>query len=584
MSNQFDYDRSTYQVLGTADSNTMLHLTDNGKGQLCLNGEVLDGSSIDYNTGYFTIPKSLLKANIAHAPTIIAQIEAGADEVKTKDYGNIQEIAGEVAIDGAGKYATISTDATEEISVSSTAAGVRFNVLKGFTKPCIAMLTAWCFVINNKTGTTDIIWEKNGNLFRVSAPNEYIGSLNPYTGDVELWDTAFKISSLKIVHGCVFTAPVELEEFSSVTTAAPLKPQSLIIHAETGENLALVGNSDENGNITGDFTGSVNYKTGEFSIKSLNNQQLNPQTLRYNFVAQTNIPVDSSIIGIDATRLPSDGKVPIFRIGDVIVIGRRMSEEINATAGGEVQLAEQNLDRICVVDANGDFLKADEFETDLTAGKITFKEHLNLSDYALPLTAKYAQEENNKVAKVDIGGKITLSFPLRRDYPADNTYVSSALLHGDLLASVSHVFEQKTWNNQWLDERIGDAILPKLNVSQFPIVLANNGAITQRWLMRFTSATAFELYGEQVGFVAKGDIYNDLTPINGVTGIPYFTIKKEAFGAGWASGHCVRFNTHGTQFPVWICRVITPIADDNNQREDGFMMCLLGNTTVVDDE
>lgn len=573
------YNANAYQVLGTVDHNTLMHLTDDGNGHLVLNGEVLDGSSIDYNTGYFTIPKNLLKANIAFAPTAVAQIEAGADEINTKDYANIQEIAGEVTVEGNGKFYALDGEETENISLSVTSAHYSFNVLKGVAKPCLAMLSAWWF----KSGSNNY-WEQDGVIFKDLSSRKAVGSLNPYTGDVEIWDEAFNLSNLTIVHGCVFTAPVELEEFSSVTVAAPLKPQSLIIHAETGEKIALVGNSDENGNITGDFTGSVNYKTGEFTIKSLNNQQLNPQTLRYNCVTQTNIPVDSSIIGIDATRLPSDGKVPIFRIGDMIVIGRRMSEEINATAGGEVQLEEQNLDRVCVVDANGVFLKADEFETDLTAGKITFKEHLNLSDYALPLTAKYAQEENNKVAKVDVNGKITLSFPLRRDYPADNTYVSSALLHGDLLASVSHVFEQKTWNNTWADERVGDAILPKLNVSQFPIVLANNGAITERWLMRFTSATAFELYGEQVGFVAKGDIYSDLTPINGVTGIPYFTIKKEAFGAGWASGHCVRFNTHGTQFPVWICRVITPSADDNNQQEDGFMMCLLGNTTVVDDE
>jgi len=52
--------------------------------------------------------------------------------------------------------------------------------------------------------------------------------------------------------------------------------------------------------------------------------------------------------------------------------------------------------------------------------------------------------------------------------------------------------------------------------------------------------------GESVGVVvASHPIANDLAPINPNTGTPYFTMKKEGWGSGWAAGNLVRLNTVG---------------------------------------
>ena len=121
--------------------------------------------------------------------------------------------------------------------------------------------------------------------------------------------------------------------------------------------------------------------------------------------------------------------------------------------------------------------------------------------------------------------------------------------------------------------------MARTNVKDYPIKLASNGAITERWLIKFITATQFELYGERLGLVAKSDTLTDLAPTNPATGKPYFTLKAAAFGGGWSVQNCIRFNTYGTPLPVWILRSVQPSPDKQNGR-DGFTACLRGNTVA----
>ncbi|WP_410925238.1 hypothetical protein, partial [Pseudomonas aeruginosa] len=44
-------------------------------------------------------------------------------------------------------------------------------------------------------------------------------------------------------------------------------------------------------------------------------------SLRYSAVAYSYLPLDAALLGIDPVRLPSDGRVPIFRPGGFAVVG-----------------------------------------------------------------------------------------------------------------------------------------------------------------------------------------------------------------------------------------------------------------------
>lgn len=308
--------------------------------------------------------------------------------------------------------------------------------------------------------------------------------------------------------------------------------------------------------------------------------------IRWQGVALSYLPVSSAVVKIDTVRLPQDGRVPIFRKGDTILISNTIEQNLGSafTANQTIQLERGDLDRICLQDSNGKAVLADLWQYDLQAGSITFAQSLDLSDYQLPLIAKHTQEEKNLVTDVDIDGTLTLRFATKRAYPVENTYVSSVLIYqnGNLQVNSSVPFTQRNWNNVWQDTPIGEQLLNKLNVKDYPIVLTDDGAIDERWLIKWTSSSQFELYGEQVGFVLKTDTLQDLSPINPATKKPYFTIPKQAFGADapWSAGDVIRFNTTGTLMPVWVLCAVQPIANPLNE-EDGFTVCLFGDTTEI---
>lgn len=86
--------------------------------------------------------------------------------------------------------------------------------------------------------------------------------------------------------------------------------------------------------------------------------------------------------------------------------------------------------------------------------------------------------------------------------------------------------------------------------------MTNRGAITESWLVQFTNTTSFQVIGQHVGLIATGNTAEDCAPINPATGAPYFTIPALGWGGGWSTGNCLRFDTQGAMFPIWIVRTI----------------------------
>ena len=171
------------------------------------------------------------------------------------------------------------------------------------------------------------------------------------------------------------------------------------------------------------------------------------------------------------------------------------------------------------------------------------------------MTVQHRIEDMGVVREASINGEITFTRPLTHNYPS-GSFVSSALIAGDLFARVPLIFDQQTWNGTWTDTVQGTPATATFNNTTYPITVTNRGAITERWIVRFTGTTSFEVIGENVGVIAVGNTSTNCAPLNPNTNVPYFTIPALGWGSGWATGNVVRFNTIGAMFPVWVVRTV----------------------------
>ena len=439
-----------------------------------------------------------------------------------------------------------------------------------------------------------------------------VGSINYETGIATVEQAPAGAVSLQALAGTVSANPVDTAVWR--IPASPIRPASLQITATPLSGGQLNVRADNGGKISGgNVEGTVDYETGVVRVRfgkwvvAAGNEskywynpdavrddgkiwqpaQVYADTILYNSVSYTYLPLDTSAIGIDAVRLPADGRVPIFRRGDMIVIGHRLSDDLGSahSAGQTVRLSRDHIDSLCLRDAKNQAIEAKWYDYDLDAGTLTWATPLDLSAYTMPIAAHHAREEENRVIVADIDGTLQLQFPTGRDYPKEDTYISSALIGGDLEVRHSPPWSQKLFDNVWSDDPRGDAITAKLNLKDYPLVLTDDGATTDRWAIVWRDGTQFDLYSEALGFVGRYDALQDLAPINAATGKPYFVLKKGAFGINngaspWAAGNAIRLNTWGTHLGVWILRAVQPSAQKQTET-DGFVICLRGNTVEV---
>lgn len=277
-------------------------------------------------------------------------------------------------------------------------------------------------------------------------------------------------------------------------------------------------------------------------------------SLRYNAVAFNYMPLDASLLGIDPVRLPSDGRVPIFRPGGLAVVGNtKYTAAFNATNGQTVALGRTGLSRVRVLDANDATINTG-YTADLAAGTVTFS---SVAGYAQPIYIEHRVENMVQVRDAQINGDISFNPALSHDFASGESYISSAVPAGDLRARVSRMFDQQTWDGiTFSDSLSGSAALATYNDALSPVIVTNAGAETERWVLRFTSTTAFQIIGENVGVIGTGSTSTDTAPINPVTGEPYWTLPALGWGAGWAIGNIVRLDTVGARFPFWCVRTV----------------------------
>jgi len=452
-------------------------------------------------------------------------------------------------------------------------------------------------------------WGDNGQgTLREYTANGWLtrGTINYLSGEVALNSWTAGTSNTLTRASCVTTVGESIaSEYVFRTGAAPLRPGSLSIQyaSPSGGTQSVTAAID--GTLTSDgVSGSVDFETGlvrvhfgtvvpaagnegepwfDASNIDANGNIFMPEpvassTVRYSAVAYSYLPLDADLLGIDPVRLPSDGRVPIFRPGGFAVVGHTGRITTSVSNGMTVDCSRVRLSRIRVIDANGVVINTG-YVTDLEAGTVTFND---VTGYNQPVTIEHRIEDMAVVRDVQINGEISFTRAITHDYPlADvgdpksGSFVASALIAGDLFARVNLVFDQSSWNGTWSDDLSGTAATATFNNTQYPIQVTNRGALAERWIVRFTNSTSFEVIGENVGVIATGNTSTDCAPLNPSTGVPYFSLPALGWGTGWATGNILRFNTIGAQFPVWVARTVQQ--GPETVTDDDFTLLLRGD-------
>jgi hypothetical protein len=489
--------------------------------------------------------------------------------------------------------ASMPIDESGWAKVRFRAAGTSNAVNEGFTAGALAIDLTPSFAENIVPGSINFTlggktyFDRLGSLYYdlnpVTGAATLAGNINYANGaaSITAWvPAASNVVGLRSLLTTLDGTPVD--EVTFRVPASPVRPSSLQLLATRLSGGTINVNANNNGEITGtDVVGTIDYETGVVRVRfgswvvAAGNEGKSwydpdavitidgvakifkpvpvfADTIKYNAVAYSYLPLDADIIGLDPVRLPQDGRVPIFRAGDFAVIGHTATVgPLTATSGQVVDCGRERLSRVRVLDGNGDVVTTD-YTVDLEAGTVTFGVVTGLVQ---PLTVEHRIEDMAQVSDVQISGRLAFTRQITHDYPV-GSHVSSALVSGDLRAYVSNLFDQATWNGTFLDAISGSAATATYNDVLAPIVVTNAGAITERWAIQFTNATSFNVIGEHVGVIATGTTGSNIAPINPATGKPYFTLAAIGWGSGWATGNVLRFNTTGALFPVWVVRTI----------------------------
>ncbi len=561
---------------------------DDGQGAVTLNGVQI--GSVDYAQGVVTwLPDVTIKipspdyaahelgtswmyrlalSGIAYidAPSLYPNDETGYVKLSYNAHGSTSAQQEVIAFEPALKL--IEGVSAAVVPNSVTLAYLTANLIGGVWS-LTSMLGVWA---DNGAG---VLRQRN------AAGDGWItrGSLDYLTGTVALtsWEPGAENKIMRL--GTVTTTGEPIQsEYVFRTAAAPVRPGSLSVQfARAGGGVQTVtfpasGILSAPG-VLGEFdaqTGLCKLRFGEMVTAAGNEGEpwyfadyvdaqgkiFRPEpvavsTVRYTAVAFSYLPLDAALLGIDPVRLPTDGRVPIFRPGGFAVVGHTGKITATVSNGQTIDCARVRLSRVRIVGADGVVIHTG-YTANLEAGTVGI---VDATGWVQPVTIEHRIEDMAVVRDVQITGDLTFTRPLTHDYPL-GSYVSSALVGGDLFARVSHLFDQQTWGNKWQDTPDGATANATYNATQYPVEVTNAGALTERWAIRFTNTTSFEVFGEHVGVIATGNTSTDLAPLNPATNAPYFTLRALGWGGGWAAGNVLRLNTVGAEMPVWTVRTV----------------------------
>jgi len=490
-----------------------------------------------------------------------------------------------------------SAGSAKTFNTSFTSSPIRVDLTNSITSRLVP--GALLFSAGGKT-----YLDRNGSLysdFVTSTGSATVaGTVDYENGTVSLTNWTDGAALALSVLACLTTyGNYTTDEAFFRTAGSPIRPGSFYVQATTENGVLLTATSNDSGVIAGSkVSGAVDQETGvarvtfgemvaaagqetEYWYDAANvvggqifkPEFIVPSTLTYNAVVLANLPLNADILGLDPVRLPADGRVPIYRPADVVVIHHTGSFALPDPVVAEAvyNVGRSNLSELWLVDQAGAKADPANYIYNLLAGTVTMAAALSLPGLVQPLIAKHRVEDLALLSDVQINGQLTLSAPLSRAYGTDS-FVSSAVLFGDMNARVENVHDLgafSAWSNT-----PGSGATAQFNDIDYPIEILNNGGLSERWRINFTSTSAFQVIGENLGVITTGTTAADCAPANALTGNPYFVIRAAGWGAGWSAGNQLRFNTIGAAAPIWIARTVLPGA---TLEGDSFSMQMRGD-------
>ncbi len=505
-----------------------------------------------------------------------------------------------------------SNSDTETLTVTATTV----DVTKGYTEAIVPgslrfTLGVWTYV------------DRAGSLYYNVDPATGSGTLGgtiDYASGratLSVWPTAVVPNPALHTLLTRLNTPITDETVFRVAVA-PVRPGSFSIRATPVESGgAAISITDDGGAVyaAGEADGVINYETGVVQVRWgewVNDGDLTPEekeeiwytaeavverngvdqifrprpvyadTITYNAVGYSYLPLSAELLGLDPVRLPSDGRVPVLQVGDMALVQHHTVHTVSTPpAGGTVDTELTGVARARVYDSLGAAVPPSRYSLDQSTGIVTWANPLDLSGYTGPYTVEATIEDAALITATDISGQLTLNRVLTHAYP-EGALVSSAYVFGDLFAQASTPFAQQAWTSVWSDARIGSPLLAQYNSLLYPIQLNNASSWRERWALLFTSATSFRVIGETLGDITDQlggdgfhDIDHDLAPVNPITSTPYFTLSWQGWGSGWVAGNVLRFNLlPPANFPLWIAQTVQPSAPTEGQ--DQFRLLLRG--------
>ncbi|MGE6283775.1 curculin (mannose-binding) lectin protein [Aeromonas media] len=603
---KFDVDDQQL-VIETRDP--IITLRDDGQGQLIdASGNVL--GAIDYSAGtlHFMPDGSAPLPKPTYAWVTVGTRWEGNNQIAVQRWtmtGIQYHNTAYTFPDGEGGWVDVTyrnNNSAQAQNATLTAQALRIDVTPGFAEAILE--GSMRFTLGGSTYV-----DRQGLLYRNPDPETgagiQAGTIDYSNGLAVLADWAAGQAAQPALQSLATSFSAQsVDAVTFRTPGAPVAPGSLYLAANTASGRRIEATADGDGYFTTtDMDGRVNYQTGVVWVRfgrkvTAAGNEAQPwydaeavgedgkiwrplsvvaDTIRFNCVVFSYLPLDADIIGLDPVRLPSDGRVPFIRTGNIVVVHstRKSAFPLGVSAGQQLNTGRERLAHAHVEDKDGKQLAQALYSVNLDSGMVTLSNPLDLTGYAEPLYVVHRIEDMSLVSDVEISGRLQLARPLSHAYDAADTLVSSALIIGDLWARYTGLFDQKSWTNVWSDYLIGDQSTAQYNDTDYPIQVTNRATLQERWAIIFNSSTNFVLVGEHVGQIAVGDVNTDLAPINPNNGQPYFRLDHRGWGAGWSSGNVLRFTTQAAAYPLWVIRTI--LQSVAAQETDKFELQLRGN-------
>lgn len=580
-------------VFNNPNTDPIVIVNDNGAGAFSTRPEC--AAVINYTLGTVRfVPETTVafprpKWGFVVTGTNTSQVPAGAGvqttvlETRKAVFGGFeyQNIGAEFPADLSG-YVKVSyrTTAAGSTNTETFTLAMRADITNGSGEPIVPGSLG--FVLG---GTRYI--DRQGSLIKDIDPatgaGTTAGTVNYSTGIATVSALPVGQANTGAVIGVITQqSPMPVTDVQFRTSAAPLRVGSLrvqfVLADDNAQTSKIVTTNPAGRFDTVDVQGSVNFETGvvemyfgQWRTAAGNESQpwydvdlikdgkiwvaksVMADTIRYAAVAYTYLPLDADILGLDPVRLPSDGRVPIFKAGRVVLVHNTQNIAPQTVANGQtVNTGRVRLARLRVLGADGNEITTG-FGKNLDAGTVTFT---NIAGMSQPVSIEHRIEDEALCAEAQITGDLRLTRQLTHDFPAPGSYVSSALVVGTRQAASQRSFAQAAWTGEWSNAAIGASLLAQYNDTIYPIEVSNIGAITERWALIFNNNTTFRVVGELSGQILQANTGEVCAPINPATGTPYFELDPAGWGTGWVAGNLLRFNTVGATWPMAVIRTV----------------------------